>query len=84
MDGLPLVGCDEHAIYVPNDLLHWGVGFVARGGVNIGVHLAVIKLPEDGLQVVIRVIRWLIGREGWRHLATRRGQLRCRVAWAQG
>ena len=76
-DGLPLIGRDEHTIHVLNDLLHWGVGFVARGGVNVGVRLAVIKSPEDGLQVVIRAIRWSIGREGWRHLATRRGQLRC-------
>ena len=83
-DGLPLVGRDEHAIHVLNDLSHWGAGFVARGGVNIGVHLAVIKSPEDGLQVVIRAIRWSIRREGWRHLATRRGQLRCQVRWAQG
>ena len=76
-DGLPLIGHDECTIHVPNDLLHWGAEFVARGGVIVGVCLAVIKLPEDGLWVVIRVIRWLIRREGWRHLATRRGQLRC-------
>ena len=50
-----------------NDLSHWEVRFVARGGrggVNVGVHLAVIKSPEDGLQVVIRAIDGQLGGRG--------------------
>ena len=72
-DDLPLIGHDEGAIHVPDNKPHWRAGFVARGGVDVGVSLAVIKPPEDGLQVDLGAHRWLIGREGWRKLATVRG-----------
>ena len=39
------------AIHVLDNKWHWRVGFVARGGVDVGVSLAVIKLPGDGLWV---------------------------------
>ena len=50
-DDLPLVGRDEGAIHVLDNKLHWKVGFVAREGVDVGVSLAVVKPPEDGLWV---------------------------------
>ena len=43
MDDLPLVGHDEGAIHVPDNKPHWRVGFIARGGVDVGVSLAVFK-----------------------------------------
>ena len=42
MDDLPLIGHDEGAIHMLDNKPHWSVGFVARGGVDVGVSLAEI------------------------------------------
>ena len=73
MDDLPLIGCDEGAIHMPDNELHWRAEFIAGGGVDVRVSLAVIKPPEDGLQVDLRALKWSIGREGLRKLAAVRG-----------
>ena len=73
MDDLPLIGCDEGAIHMPDNELHWRAEFIAGGGVDVRVSLAVVKLPEDGLWVDFGALGWSIGREGWKKLAAVRG-----------